>query len=380
MIVSGREERGTSSACPRPESPPYDRSRRTPSTPIHTMRPMISSSPGSRVERRIDLPSGSTTTHATTHGKTSQRIRRTVAASTASGQVAYQGWNLGARTAAAASASPALCSACPRRARHHSIIKITANGAMLATREATTAGTLRPRSPAAYSMITPTAVAGAVHPTTSPERTRPPTQPKLRPETSITTIRAMNSPLIINPPYRMRLRRQYGPAMAASAAKGTATQAVALTVPARPRSAPPPTSVSVRPGLEVTSARPATSRPTISASLWAPEIWWITTSGDAIPSQTAWPSGISQRLARAGKHSAVIPTPTTASARNRAILAASVPPRVTIAPDRRTNNGPYGVGVSRQIGATASSQGQGKVDTLFVEGSRPAAYMKPTQA
>ena len=53
-------------------------------------------------------PSGRHSAAATAGGITSQRVsRRTVAASTANGQVAYHGWNTGASTTVAASASPA---------------------------------------------------------------------------------------------------------------------------------------------------------------------------------------------------------------------------------------------------------------------------------
>ena len=53
-------------------------------------------------------PSGRHSAAATAGGITSQSVgRRTVAARTASGQVAYQGWNTGASTTVAASARPA---------------------------------------------------------------------------------------------------------------------------------------------------------------------------------------------------------------------------------------------------------------------------------
>ncbi|RAO38883.1 hypothetical protein ONO86_04390 [Micromonospora noduli] len=44
------------------------------------------------------------------------------------------------------------------------------------------------------------------------------------------------------------------------------------------------------------------------------------------------------------------------------------------------NTGPYGAGVSRQIGATVSSQGQPAAATPTVYGSTPCAYVQPWQA
>ena len=53
-------------------------------------------------------PSGRQSAAPIAGGITSQRVaRRTVAARTASGQVAYQGWNTGASTTVAANAKPA---------------------------------------------------------------------------------------------------------------------------------------------------------------------------------------------------------------------------------------------------------------------------------
>ena len=61
-------------------------------------------------------------------------------------------------------------------------------------------------------------------------------------------------------------------------------------------------------------------------------------------------------------------------------MPVSPPPSVTASAASSTKNGPYGAGVSRQIGATASTQGQPAAATPTAYGSAPCAYAQPWQA
>src|SRR5690349_18997860 len=184
-----------------------------------------------------------------------------VAARTASGQVAYQGWKTGAQRTVAARARPAPGRAPPARARHQSTTRITASSATPITRVTGTAST-----PVRNSTVRPTAVDGEPQVTLSPLRDRPATQPKPRPDNTDNTTVASAAP----PPIaaigrhsaRSGVRGARSGACGATAARtanGSTTTAVALTATARPSTTPPATSqAGVR--REATRASPATIR------------------------------------------------------------------------------------------------------------------------
>ena len=77
-----------------------------------------------------------------------QPVRRAVAASTASGQIQYQGWNSGARATVAASARPACQSGSRVRARHQSQTSSSASTAMPIPRVTGSASTCAPKGSA----------------------------------------------------------------------------------------------------------------------------------------------------------------------------------------------------------------------------------------
>src|SRR5690349_24670210 len=112
-----------------------------------------------------------------------------VAARTASGQVAYQGWKTGAQRTVAARARPAPGRAPPARARHQSTTRITASSATPITRVTGTAS-----APVRNSTVRPTAVDGESQVTLSPLRSRPATQPKPRPDSTDNTTVASAAP------------------------------------------------------------------------------------------------------------------------------------------------------------------------------------------
>src|SRR4029453_12271975 len=108
---------------------------------------------------------------ATTHPTSSHLGGSGVAASTASGQIAYQGCRTGAQRTVTARASPAPVIADPhRQVRSHSTTSSTASTTKPSARVTGTALTCPPAIRASPLIASPTAVGGDVHVIVSPLR------------------------------------------------------------------------------------------------------------------------------------------------------------------------------------------------------------------
>ena len=101
------------------------------------------------------------------------------------------------------------------------------------------------------------------------------------------------------------------------------------------------------------SSRPASIRPSISASLWMPATRWNSSSGFAAPSHNAVTDATPQRRASRGSAHTIRATPPSASNRCRKMPATMFSPvRNVIRSPSHRNAGPYGAEVSRQMFGT----------------------------
>ena len=141
---------------------------------------------------------------------------------------------------------------------------------------------------------------------------------------------------------------------------GSAMTAVTLTMAPSAMTTQARTSRPLR-----ARARPPTTAATMSASLCAPPTKWAPTSGVATPSHTARTGDQPSRRATSGTAQARTTTPTTASRRSSRRATHSSPETDATARASSSHTGPYGVGLSSQVGAVEARHGESSSRTAW---------------
>ena len=260
-------------------------------------------------------------------------------ASTTKPQVSYQGHTTGPRTTNKSRLQPRASTSPWRFERRSSPTERTAASPRPTAREIWTSPAVcppRPRALAAWPMASPSAVAGSSQETTVPGLASPVSQCPPRFETALIT--PMSTTTIATAVTTRGTRWRQLPVASCHhhPMKMAPISAGSLTWAARAHSIKPASASCRR-----ASAQPATSRPSISASLWAPPTSTRRTRGLSGPKAKATLPGRPIDRAREGTAQAINPRPTNATRRKPATaIGTSCGDRPTIAPESRSHAGP----------------------------------------